>query len=264
MTFYFPSLVANSLIFSLVVSQFADEPKLNSGSWEDPLPLSHATKHSYSFTAFAARRTEPFSSIRRGKINTFQYSPFAAAAANGLTVSAAHNRRRLEQTVYARTISADESWCSERNNGHEHDHLSSDGEDDDKKSISSITSTSTRNSHLRSTLHKARQHLSFDKWRNSLNSSNSNSSANTTMMTTHPHESSLSPGESTPGGRLSRWFSIRRGSAHQYDFGGSGGGKENGRDSRASSIEADDRTKQIPVTINGHKMPLLPEVMKLS
>lgn len=30
----------------------------------------------------------------------------------------------------------------------------------------------------------------------------------------------VSPGES-PGGRLSRWFSIRRGTAHQYDLGSS-------------------------------------------
>lgn len=159
--------------------------------------------------------------------------------------------------MYARTISADESWCSERATDHD---LSSDADDDDKRSISSITSTNTRNSHLRSTFNKARQHLSFDKWRHSNGSNAShNTSASSMIMPSQQHDSTLSPGESTPGGRLSRWFSIRRGSAHHYDFGGA---KEGGRDSRASSVEADDKSKQVPLTVNGYKMPLLPEVSR--
>lgn len=124
--------------------------------------------------------------------------------------------------------------------------------------LSTLISTSQRNSQLRSTLSKARHHLSFEKWRSSsshnhqgdqkfpanstsptsamnqsatpnsnpldstsanhssssANHSNlSNSSANTTPPT--PNES--------PGGRLSRWFSIRRGSSHHYDLNSSGG-----------------------------------------
>lgn len=160
--------------------------------------------------------------------------------------------------MYARTVSADESWCSERANDHD---LSSDGEDEDKKSISSLTSTNVRNSHLRSTFNKARQHLSFDKWRHSNGSNGSNNtSANSMIMPSQQHESSLSPGESSPAGRLSRWFSIRRGSTHQYDFGGA---KDHGRDGRASSVDIDDKSKNlIPLTVNGHMMPLLPEVRK--
>lgn len=161
------------------------------------------------------------------------------------------NRKRLEHTPSSRTVSSDEGWCSERG-GSEHD-FSSDGEEEDKKSISSLSSVNIRNSHLRSTLNKAKQHLSFDKWR---------SASNNSMPSQQPEI--LSPGESTPGGRLSRWFSIRRGSAHQYDFGAS---KNSGRDSRASSIESDEKSKQSSnlngTTINGYKMPLLPEVRAL-
>ncbi|XP_046801704.1 rho guanine nucleotide exchange factor 10 [Lucilia cuprina] len=126
---------------------------------------------------------------------------------------------------------------------------------------SSLSATNQRNSQLRSTFNRAKQHLSFDKWRSSNannsaadTSSNSSTSSSgggggsgtltrrasttcaTTMPTAHqpPREDITTPGE-TPGGRLSRWFSIRRGSSHQYDVGG-----RDGRQSNSSSIDLPD------------------------
>lgn len=244
----------------------SDEPKLNSGAWEDPLPISNATKSDNHLHSIGSRRSEPFSALRlSNKLNTNPISSVAAAAAAAASLQNGNytintiqqnfkNRKRLEHTPSSRTVSSDEGWCSERG-GSEHD-FSSDGEDEDKKSINSLTSVNTRNSHLRSTLNKAKQHLSFDKWR----SGGSNNHSNTVTMPSQQPET-LSPGESSPGGRLSRWFSIRRGSTHQYDFGAS---KNSGRDSRASSIESDEKSKQSGTlngtTINGYKMPQLPEV----
>lgn len=111
--------------------------------------------------------------------------------------------------------------------------------------LSTFISTSHRNSQLRSTLNKARHHLSFDKWRSSSNhnhhqqtapghhhqqsatpnsnqsqdcssANQSNCSANLSSLS-----SSNTPPSESPGGRLSRWFSIRRGSSHHYDLNGS-------------------------------------------
>lgn len=256
------------MFFFLSLSLSTDEPKLNSGAWEDPLPITNASKTSASHLhSIGSRRSEPFSAIRlNNKLNTNPLSSVAAAAAAAASLQNGNytlntiqqnfkNRKRLEHTPSSRTVSSDEGWCSERG-GSEHD-FSSDGEDEDKKSINSLTSVNTRNSHLRSTLNKAKQHLSFDKWRGGGGGSNNSTTA--AMPTQQPD--TLSPGESSPGGRLSRWFSIRRGSAHQYDFGAS---KNSGRDSRAGSIESDDKSKQSTTLngtiINGYKMPLLPEV----
>ncbi|XP_031840329.1 rho guanine nucleotide exchange factor 10-like protein isoform X1 [Nomia melanderi] len=83
---------------------------------------------------------------------------------------------------------SEDSWCS----ASDHD-LSSD--DESEKSNISIKS----NCQLRSTLHKAR--TLCDKWR----------SQNMRVNNTDPLDS---PGNH---GRLSRWFSIRRGSTQQYD-----------------------------------------------
>lgn len=245
---------------------------MNSGAWEDPLPISNAGKSNNGHLhSIGSRRSEPFSALRlSNKLNTNPLSSVAAAAAAAVSLQNGNytlntiqqnfkNRKRLEHTPSSRTVSSDEGWCSERG-GSEHD-FSSDGEDEDKKSINSLTSVNTRNSHLRSTLNKAKQHLSFDKWRGGGGggSAGSNNHSNTTAMPTQQPDT-LSPGE-TPGGRLSRWFSIRRGSAHQYDFGAS---KNSGRDSRAGSVDIDEKSKQSATLngtiINGYKMPLLPEV----
>lgn len=167
-----------------------------------------------------------------------------------------NNRRRLEHTSSA--ISSEDSWYSERA-GSEND-LSSEGEDESDRSVSS---TNARNSQLRSTLNKAKHHLSFDKWRNggSTNSSHSSTASGGGAGTLPPHHDSTSPGES-PGGRLSRWFSIRRGSVHHYDLGGG-----NGKESRGSSVETDDNkpppapsSSQISKSSGGNKMPQLSEV----
>lgn len=169
---------------------------------------------------------------------------------------------------------------------------------------SSLSATNQRNSQLRSTFNRAKQHLSFDKWRSSSNansstadtSSNSSTSSsggggggssgtltrrasttcatttttNSTMPTAHqpPREDITTPGE-TPGGRLSRWFSIRRGSSHQYDVGG-----RDGRQSNSSSIDLPDAvcdsTQASPQKLTNSanssksacKMPGVPEVSK--
>lgn len=64
-----------------------------------------------------------------------------------------------------------------------------------------------------------------------------------------------SPGES-PGGRLSRWFSIRRGSAHHYDLGS--------KDCRTGNIEKENKlpaTKVVNTNCSsGIQMPQLTEV----
>lgn len=169
------------------------------------------------------------------------------------------NRKRLEHTPSSRTVSSEESWGSERGGTNSEHEFSSDGEDDDKKSINSLTSVNTRNSHLRSTLNKAKQHLSFDKWR-AANAAQTPTTPTNVMPSQQPEN--LSPGEA-PAGRLARWFSIRRGSTHQYDFGSKNA--TNGRDSRANSVELDDKPHKAAQTlngavINGYKMPLLPEV----
>lgn len=62
------------------------------------------------------------------------------------------------------------------------------------------------------------------------------------------------PGES-PGGRLSRWFSIRRGSAHQYDVGG-----RNSLDGSDEQIQLQIPQPQTPRVPSGTKMPQLCEV----
>lgn len=204
------------------------------------------TKTPTHLHTIGSRRSEPFSPtlLAQQQSRTLQ-NPFQFTHNRLNFEHNFNNRRRLEHTPSARTVSSEESWCSERS---EHD-LSSDGEDEDK-SIGSITSTNSRNSQLRSTLSKAKQHLSFDKWRNNHNHSNS---GNSVTMPSQQHDST-SPGES-PAGRLSRWFSIRRGSSHQYDIGG-----KDVRDGRANSVELDDKTLTPKTSLTGHKMPLLREV----
>lgn len=203
-------------------------------------------------------------------------------ANNNTQPISATNHKRLEHTQSARTInSSEDSWCSERS---DHD-LSSEEEDD--VSERSVTSTTQRNSQLRSTFNKAKQHLSFDKWRTSgggggnsgnhlqqqqtqsLLSGGNNNSTTTTMPAAHHHQDTTTPGES-PGGRLSRWFSIRRGSTHQYDI----GGRDGRHSSSSGSIDVTDVTEHTSskaavtstgtILGTGSKMPQLPEVGTIS
>ncbi|XP_059612881.1 uncharacterized protein LOC132259326 isoform X1 [Phlebotomus argentipes] len=196
-----------------------DEPNLNSGSWEDTLPLSVANK--------AAMATARHSG--------------SVASPPGATLAPAHDQRNLSHTPSARTVSSEESWCSE-GAGSERC-LSSDDEDEsDRSATSSVT---PRNSQLRSTFNKARHHLSFDKWRSSSSAS----------MPTAPQPESTTPGES-PGGRLSRWFSIRRGSSHQYDISGKDSGGDS-TDNSAQQTPTQSSASRTPSTTG--KMPQLSE-----
>ncbi|KAJ8879250.1 hypothetical protein PR048_019856 [Dryococelus australis] len=119
----------------------------------------------------------------------------------------AGHQRRLDPQQ--RTVSSEESWYSGSDND-----LSS-GDESEK----STTSSTKSNGQLRSTLHKAR--TLCDKWRGGR------------QPPEPPPSSQVDAGAQ---GRLSRWFSIRRGSVSQYD------------------VDGGDRTN-----ITG-KMPLLPEV----
>ncbi|XP_068153000.1 rho guanine nucleotide exchange factor 10-like protein [Drosophila tropicalis] len=65
-------------------------------------------------------------------------------------------------------------------------------------------------------------------------SGGSGGAATSSSTSTSQREDITTPGES-PGSRLSRWFSIRRGSSHQYDVGG-----RDGRQSAASSFDIPD------------------------
>ncbi|TDG42701.1 hypothetical protein AWZ03_010885 [Drosophila navojoa] len=143
-------------------------------------------------------------------------------------------------------------------------------EEQTSSSVSSLSAGNQRNSQLRSTFNKAKQHLSFDKWRTAASASSSSATPNSlsgqpqcsqsvgpnssrdsnmimrrasacTMPTgsgaaggVSQREDNTAPGES-PGGRLSRWFSIRRGSSHQYDVGG-----RDGRQLTGSSFDMPD------------------------
>lgn len=182
-----------------------------------------------------------------------------------------NNCRRLEHTPSARTVSSEESWCSE---GVASDReLSSDEDDESDRSISSST---PRNSQLRLTFNKAKQHLSFDKWRSNNNSTNttittnnnnlsslnsSNSSSASSNNTTMPSTTVNSESPVEPFSRLSRWFSMRRGSTHQqYDLGSS----RDTRDGRAGSVDhvdnSDSQAANRAATISSNKMPQLNEV----
>lgn len=144
--------------------------------------------------------------------------------------------KKLEHTPSARsTISSEDSWCPSED--HDNDDISSYNDDDDNLSDRSTSLISAaRNSQLRLTFNKAKQHLSFDKWRN-----NSSSTMPSSSNQDSPNE---------PLTRLSRWFSIRRGS-HQYDLNSS-----TNNANRSGSIEKESDEK----SANGKKMPQLQEV----
>lgn len=130
-----------------------------------------------------------------------------------------NHARTLQHTLSQR--SSEDSWCS----GSDHE-LSSDEESD-----RSANSSNRSNGQLRNTLHKA---LTLcDKLRGGNATGNNRLSLDGTL----PGDAALQ--NQTPQGRLSRWFSIRRGSAHQYDI-------ENAEVPKSPQ--------------NTNKMPLLPEV----
>lgn len=114
--------------------------------------------------------------------------------------------------------------------------------DDDNISDRSTSLIATpRNSQLRLTFNKAKQHLSLDKWRN-------HSSSPTNMPSSATSTNQESPGE--PFTRLTRWFSMRRNS-NQYDLNASS-------PNRSGSVEKEN--EQNDKMANGKKMPQLQEV----
>ncbi|XP_067641888.1 uncharacterized protein [Eurosta solidaginis] len=220
------------------------------------------------------------------------------------TTNSTETKKRLEHNDSTRSAQSEDSWYSEQSSVDQEpianstltasdDEEEATTEDErDPNSVTSLSATNQRNSQLRSTLNKAKQHLSFDKWRtsssnntttncatnsaaaaaniNGLSDSSGHStqtrraSACTTMPTAHQstREELTTPGES-PGGRLSRWFSIRRGSTNQYDIGG-----RDGRHSAASSIDIPDSAAlsgcsesahASPQKLSTSKMPGVPE-----
>ncbi|RZC33437.1 RhoGEF domain containing protein [Asbolus verrucosus] len=127
--------------------------------------------------------------------------------------------RTLQHTASQR--SSEDSWCSGSD-----PELSSDGESD-----RSATSNRVNNTQFRNTLNKAK--TLCDKFRAS---GGIGSNHRLSLDGTLPGDSS--PQNQNNQGKLSRWFSIRRGSSHQYD------------------VENADGTK----APTANKMPLLPEV----
>ncbi|KAF5273968.1 hypothetical protein FQA39_LY01083 [Lamprigera yunnana] len=171
-----------------------------------------------SWTAHNGRRRDLWGNFR---------APYEPRVRSGVWEEAVCERRVAPPIAHTRTLqhsisqrSSEDSWCS----GSDAE-LSSEEESD--RSAASSTRT---NGQLRSTLNKAR--TLCDKWRSSGGIGNNRSSLDGTLPTDTLAQNS------TNQGRLSRWFSIRRGSAHQYD------------------LENTDVSKQQ----SNNKMPLLPEV----
>lgn len=254
---------------------------MNSGAWEDPLLLSTTSRITTQLHTIGKRCSDPFSingSSHSENKNHSTPSPLNSTGSsttstadiinllNGNNHSLNHNRSqlstnkenrpRLEHTPSTHTITSEESWCSFEKNS-EHD-LSSDGEDE--KSERSLASINIRNSQLRSTLSKAKQHLSFEKWRNHYNNNSGNNqlSGNKTMAS-QASQDTTSLGE-PPSSRLSRWFSIRRGSTHQYEV-----GSKDVSDGRANSVDSAKQIQQhhqqtLRTASAGVMMPHLSEV----
>uniref|UniRef100_A0A1A9UUU8 DH domain-containing protein n=1 Tax=Glossina austeni TaxID=7395 RepID=A0A1A9UUU8_GLOAU len=238
--------------------------------------------------------------IAGGSFNANGGSSAVGVTSSTSATSAAPNSAGVQKHL-------EDSWCSaergehtptEAHNKSPNPSISSEDEElahEEKangSATSSLSATNQRNSQLRSTFNRAKQHLSFDKWRspgnvnncaadNSTNSSNNAAGgsgtltrrASTTtcsiMPTAHQpsREDITTPGE-TPGGRLQRWFSMKRGSSHQYDVGG-----RDGRQSNSSSIDYPDTvcdgtshmsvtqklTNSAHTTKSAYKMPGVPE-----
>ncbi|KAL7743868.1 hypothetical protein ACLKA6_000272 [Drosophila palustris] len=272
-----------------------DAHKLNSGLWEDTLakgeghqphqnqtssiitpPVQGGTSIKASVTtaqlhsAFSRRIAEQQQQQQRAKGYQIGQQPEIATIAGG-SFSANGGQAAVGVGVGVGGSASSSSERDTKSPRHEQrkaptsSHSDEEALTEEEQTSLSVTSLSTgnpRNSQLRSTFNKAKQHLSFDKWRTavssnsstnshssqpqcSLNDTNSSRDSNMIMRrasactmptsgTTSQGEDITIPGES-PGGRLSRWFSIRRGSSHQYDVGG-----RDGRQCSASSIDIPD------------------------
>lgn len=238
---------------------FLDEQKPI--SWEDPLPRSNSVssttntfnpqsvtrKSSNSISLPQRHHSYNLNTVNNNKETSF-YNPqilnLSIINNNHLINNTSpinhspllkKSHKKLEHTPSVRsTISSEDSWCPSED--HDNDDISSYNEEDNLSDRSTSLISAARNSQLRLTFNKAKQHLSFDKWRNHSSS---------TMPSSNNQESS---GE--PLSRLSRWFSIRRGS-HQYDLNSS-----QNSPNRSGSVEKENDEK----LGNGKKMPQLQEV----
>lgn len=228
---------------------------MNAGVWEElPAPTTAIKLNQQHLQSNdTSRRTDslnPFITLDQQHNKNLNNNHLASSKhknSNQKYYNTTQHCRRLDHNSSTRTNSSEDSYWSERATSD--NDISSDGEDESDRSV---TSVNIRNSNLRSTLNKAKHHLSFDKWRGSNNSSQSSTSGNVSMQS---QTEIASPGES-PGGRLSRWFSIRRGSAHHYDLGSKDGRtpvnveKENKLTAKAGNVNCN----------NGIQMPQLTEV----
>ncbi|XP_017779144.1 PREDICTED: rho guanine nucleotide exchange factor 10-like protein isoform X2 [Nicrophorus vespilloides] len=152
---------------------------------------------------------------------------------SGVWEEPACERRMVPPLVHTRTLqhsasqrSSEDSWCS----GSDPD-LSSDEESE--RSGTSIS----RNGQIRNTLSKARTFC--DKLRGS---GGSGGGPRLSLDSNIPGDTS--PQNAANQGRLSRWFSMRRGSTHQYDI-------------ETTGSESPTRN---PSSTSNKQMPLLPEV----
>jgi hypothetical protein len=221
---------------------FADEQKPI--SWEDPLPRSSNNLNTLNNN----QETSFYHHPQILHLNSIVNNNHLNNSSGGVnTINHHHHHlhkphKKLEHTSSVRsTISSEDSWCPSED--HDNDDISStyNDEDDALSDRSNSLISSARNSQLRLTFNKAKQHLSFDKWRNN----------STSAMPSSNVQNQESPGE--PLSRLSRWFSIRRGS-HQYDLNTSSSATSS--PNRSGSIEKENDEK----LANGKKMPQLQEV----
>lgn len=228
-----------------------DESKLNSPSWEEdtfPLTSPRQTITTAQLHNTPLRRSDPITPRSSFNGIGFGIGPHALIISPpNIEAGEVPSIKKLDYTPSSRTVnSSEESWGSERS---EHSSDEDVEEDDDERSEHSINSLSTphrQKNQLRLTLNKAKQTLSFvDKWRQSAGATTNSVSTTSpqealkntnTMPAVHHHQDSPTPGE-TPGGRLSRWFSIRY-KSQNYDV-----GAREGRHSTVSgSIDQTDTT----------------------
>lgn len=235
--------LAYELCFSFTL---ADEQKPI--SWEDPLPRSSNNLNTLNNNQETSFYHHPQILNLNSIVNNNHLNNSSSSNTSPTIINHHHHHlhkphKKLEHTSSVRsTISSEDSWCPSED--HDNDDISSTYNDEDDalsdRSNSNSLISSARNSQLRLTFNKAKQHLSFDKWRN--NSASAMPSSNV--------QNQESPGE--PLSRLSRWFSIRRGS-HQYDLNTS---SATNSPNRSGSIEKENDEK----LANGKKMPQLQEV----
>ncbi|KAJ3642853.1 hypothetical protein Zmor_025602 [Zophobas morio] len=159
--------------------------------------------------AFLARKAEPCAHEPRLRSGTWEETPCEHRVPP----------RTLQHTISQR--SSEDSWCSGSD-----PELSSDGESD----RSATSNSRVNNTQFRNTLNKAK--TLCDKLRASGGIGSNHRLSLDGSLTDASSQNQANQG------KLSRWFSIRRGSAHHYD------------------IENVDGTKAPPA----NKMPLLPEV----